>query len=666
MFNSERNETYGVSVDDPIAWTLTTKGFLSDGCNHPVTINGGYGNDTFDVLRNRCVLDLNGDSDNDSFVVRSFAAPEILSDGTLSNETFDVSIQVCGPNTAGEEDFTCGDNTIAIEAPADPDYLVNSLVDIDGGTGIDRLTIVGTEFGDKYVIDDGKVFGGGLTVKFTNINYLDVAGLEGDDEFYVLSTNPSLLLSLYGSLGSDTFSITPESVKPVISKNLRGHRGIVEHRVSSSDPFYKGLKIRGVQCDVMDNDGDFGYVNVADQGGFHLMTEDGEGTFSFFVYPTTRPQQDVVVNIVAPAALDENRYVLVNDGDSAILIFTADKGMVPQKVTVTYNQNVAKLDITEKNLMLKLLVDLDGGNTKDERFIQAQQSLLPIDIRLLPSLTNTNGAKSVSIVERVGGSNVMEGLQGFNTSYDVYLRPCSLASDVKITMDMSVPDQLSLSTTELIGSDFDNDECKATVVVSAIDDAWAEGDQYVNIQHFVSTSEGNPILLTDNSPLFASNVLIHVYDDDTGGVIIRESNGITAVAEMKDAENDGTVNPQLYEDKYFIRLTREPNETVQIDITSIAVATDYESIFTPSGRDFTNRTQIYVNGSETATLIFTTANWSEEVLVVVTAIDDDIEEGVDFLNFASKPSNLVSTFSRDHRDFLIVFFTNAFPYSMSY
>lgn len=62
MFNSERNETYGVSTDDPIDWTLTTKGFLSDGCSHPVTINGGYGNDIFDVLRNTCILDLNGES----------------------------------------------------------------------------------------------------------------------------------------------------------------------------------------------------------------------------------------------------------------------------------------------------------------------------------------------------------------------------------------------------------------------------------------------------------------------------------------------------------------------------------------------------------------------------------------------------------------------------
>ena len=73
-----------------------------------------------------------------------------------------------------EPEYSCGDNSIAVEPPADPDYLVNSLVDIDGGTGNDRLTIVGTEFGDKYVVQDGKIFGGGLTIKFTNIQRLDV------------------------------------------------------------------------------------------------------------------------------------------------------------------------------------------------------------------------------------------------------------------------------------------------------------------------------------------------------------------------------------------------------------------------------------------------------------------------------------------------------------
>ena len=634
MFNSERNESYGVSIADPIQYTLTTKGFLSDGCSHPVTINGGYGNDTFDVLRNKCILDLNGDSDNDSFVVRSFAAA-----------TGNITIKACDKN-ASDSNYTCGDNRFAVEPPANPDYLVNSLVDIDGGTGTDRLTLVGTEFGDKYVIQDGKVFGGGLSIKFTNIDLLDVAAQEGDDEIYVLSTNPSLLLSLYGGLGSDTFVIAPDSVEPVVSKNLRGHRGILEHNITSTDPMYIGLKVRGLQCDVLDNDGDYGYMSVVDQGGFHLMTEDGDGSFIFFIYPTAPPQDDVVVNVVAPAALDTRRWVLVNGEDATILTFNASDRMKPQAVNVTYNPDVMKLDITEKNLLLKILVDLDGGNTQDARFNRTEQSLLPIDIRLLPSLNNTNGAKSVSVVEKNGGTAVMEGPNGFNSTYDVYLRPCNntLFGDIQVTMKMSVPGQLKLSPNVLSWSHF-SDKCKASVEVEALDDNFSEGDHYVNIQHFVNSKNGDPILLADNSVLVAENILVQIYDDDTGGVIIRESNGITALMEMNETDNNGTVPPQLYKDEYYVRLTRAPVGSVEIDVSSIAVATDYRSSFTPKSRNFTKRTQVYVNESETAKLIFSSTNWSTEVLLVVTAIDDEIEEGVDWLNFASQPSNLVSNIS---------------------
>ena len=59
MFNSKRTAHW---VDDPIDTTLTTKGYLSDGCSHPVSIYGYFGNDFFDVLRNKCILDLNGES----------------------------------------------------------------------------------------------------------------------------------------------------------------------------------------------------------------------------------------------------------------------------------------------------------------------------------------------------------------------------------------------------------------------------------------------------------------------------------------------------------------------------------------------------------------------------------------------------------------------------
>jgi hypothetical protein len=110
----------------------------------------------------------------------------------------------------GGEDGHDTFNVAGIEDPVEedvPDYMVNSLVDIDGGTGSNNLTIVGTgkllalsgrcwqsvhnnfilaylgtERNDRYVVKNGLIFGGGLSVKYTNIANLQVSGEAGDDE----------------------------------------------------------------------------------------------------------------------------------------------------------------------------------------------------------------------------------------------------------------------------------------------------------------------------------------------------------------------------------------------------------------------------------------------------------------------------------------------------
>ena len=44
MYNSERTEAYGVNLpEDKVEWTLTTKGFLSNGNTNPLSISGGFG-----------------------------------------------------------------------------------------------------------------------------------------------------------------------------------------------------------------------------------------------------------------------------------------------------------------------------------------------------------------------------------------------------------------------------------------------------------------------------------------------------------------------------------------------------------------------------------------------------------------------------------------------
>ena len=112
------------------------------------------------------------------------------------------------------------------------------------------------------------------------------------------------------------------TIKWALILDISHNRGIIEHEIISDDLEYHGLKIRGVEADVLDNDGNLGYVSVVDQGGFHLMSEDNFGFFSFWVFPTRVPEDDIVVNIVAPAARDTNRYVHVNGNWSSILNFT--------------------------------------------------------------------------------------------------------------------------------------------------------------------------------------------------------------------------------------------------------------------------------------------------------------------------------------------------------
>lgn len=179
------------------------------------------------------------------------------------------------------------------------------------------------------------------------------------------------------------------------------------------------------------------------------------------------------------------------------------------------------------------------------------------------------------------------------------------------------------------------------VAIAAVDDNWAEGDHYSTIFHTITNSTtGDAINLTDGNPLLAANVLVTIYDDDAAGIIIEETNSTTACAELDDEGKGAVAEKWRYEDEYFVRLTKEPAGVVNVNVRSIAVATDRESVFTPPGRNFTKRKQVYVNEELSDVLVFNQSNWFIKQKVKVTAIDDDVEEGVDYLNFASQPSNL--------------------------
>ena len=330
-------------------------------------------------------------------------------------------------------------------------------------------------------------------------------GREGNDKFSILSTSPELQVSVYGNKGSDQFYVTPRKVDPVISKNLRGHRGILEHTINSTtDELYNGLLVEGVAVDVLDNDGNQGYISFVETEAVHLLFEDDyDEHFFFTVFPTRMPEGLVSVNIVGQ--LDDNGETYMqlchvgeclsnpemDDVPRAIILNFTD--ITPQVVEVRYNPVAVPLNVTDENLLIKSVVD--EVVSTDERFIATEQSIIPIDIKLIPSKTSEQ-AKSITIVEPTGKTIVAEGENGFGASYDIYLRPCSdeMKSDTELWINETVPDQVILDMYYINGDDWGTD-CKVTVNVAAYDDDDAKGDHFVTLAHVATnkTSGGEEI-----------------------------------------------------------------------------------------------------------------------------------------------------------------------------
>ena len=256
LYNSRRTPALsGVTDKDVFATIETTRGWLSNGISNPMTINGGDGEDRFIVFHNVAVLTLNGGADNDTFLVQAFAL-------------------------AGSQEDTRGLTDLSGDAGADMiQYAVNAPVNINGGDGFDTVIVIGTEFGDDFVITRSGVYGAGLNVNFINIEYLEVDGAEGDDRFFILSTGINFTTVVTGGLGTDLFSVEgPTPANGVISNDLLGHSGIITHSVESALPAsqYAGLKVIGVGTNVQDNDEPS--VIVTQTGGYSQVIENAAAT----------------------------------------------------------------------------------------------------------------------------------------------------------------------------------------------------------------------------------------------------------------------------------------------------------------------------------------------------------------------------------------------------
>ncbi|MBC2721360.1 MAG: hypothetical protein HGJ97_01595, partial [Desulfosporosinus sp.] len=219
VFNSPR-DAEAVALGDASATVHTTQGFLSRGISVPMIIYGGEGNDSFAVYHNKAELSVFGQDGDDKFLVRAFVVLDSSGDQEMTN-------------------ITTGDgfNEVA--------YAINAPVNIDGGAGFNTLVVLLTEYNDHVVITEDKIYGAGLTVRYTSIQRIEVDGMAGDDVFYVLSTGPGVETVLIGNLGSDTFIIGGDITGQVTAIDEEGKPVILPSPTHKTGSIQGNLKIIG-------------------------------------------------------------------------------------------------------------------------------------------------------------------------------------------------------------------------------------------------------------------------------------------------------------------------------------------------------------------------------------------------------------------------------------
>ena len=301
LFESERTtdkDHSNVKTNDVFKTIKTSQGYLSEGVKHSTSIVGGEGNDTFNVLHNEAAVSLSGGLGNDTFNVAMFQQ---------------------------------------INADKSKSIVENGPVTLIGGAGLDKMSIVGSDGDDDFVISQGRVLSNGIDVQAVSIENKNVYGGDGDDSFYVLDTAKDEVTKLYGNKGNDSFynGGVGTAEKPVIVSNSKN---------SNPDAI-------GVQFDVPKNNtvGDVEPANGAIEYDTDLdcaknyIIENGVVKSVYKIHLDKEPEKGEVVSVTvfAPGETTES----LNRGDHGIWLVDGNNKYVK---SITYKFTIDGAGETHK------------------------------------------------------------------------------------------------------------------------------------------------------------------------------------------------------------------------------------------------------------------------------------------------------------------------------
>jgi len=546
-----------IETEDFFFTIETTVGWLSNGISKPMTIYGGTENDYFTVFHNKEVLSLFGEDGDDTFLIKAFA---LAGSQEPQRERTDVS------GGAGVDLVQ---------------YAMNAPVNIDGGDGFDTVIIIGTEFGDDFIITKNGVYGAGLNVNFVNIESLSVDGAEGDDRFYVMSTSEKFATQIFGGLGSDTFNMSGDT-PPVISNDLRGHSGVITHEIENTDTdtIYDETIIAGISANVADNDKQDPTVVISEADGSTVVTEGGAwDLYQIVLSKSPGAGKEVIVQVMAPVQTQDQE----EKGSKLLMLYsTSETAYTPDRTTIALKFDDSNWDIP-KTVWVgapnnatdpKLDYDDDAIEGPATGFINhVVTSDIGIPGPLHPEVISSQVLPDGRKVTYFRDNQVDFELEGVSSGYMVYINDGPGAGQ-------------SLRIKEILATD------SHTLVL------------YGHFRSdYMPTGASTYTINQDISAVRAVTALVH--DNDKAGVIVTQTDASTELFE------DGAT------DEIKVRLTRQPTDDVEVTLLSNDGQVEFS----------TTQPDAYYDGDGNLVLKFTSLNYDTDQTVTVTALDDSVREG---------------------------------------
>jgi hypothetical protein len=530
------NQNIDLTSDgDDIELQQITRGWLSPGITFPMTIYGGEDGDAFSVYSNKAVLRMEGEGGNDNFVIRAFVVEDdILAGGGEGDDTFH--------------------------------YNINAPVSINGGDGFDTVVALGTEKADAFIISEEGIFGAGLSIRVDGVEEaLEVDGLEGDDQFFILGTRHAVVTTVIGGLGSDTFNVSGNVTANVISQDLNGVSGVINHGAVSPDTEYDKLLVDGLRLTIADER--HGKVVIDESDGRTELVED-DGSVDVYevslAVPITMVSASTVLHITvsAPRASSyDTRRPRRNTGDpggphaaesvllsvdngatyvaAGVLTFDQSNWSSPQRVMVRAAHDDAIEG--ERNVEISHSIVVESNSAADRAMFRPED----VPIRNVKVRVVDEDLGSVLIQETDGGTLVLEGQDGAGAISDTYDMKLSVPPTANVTVNLSHDDQIQVfdESNQLITSVAftpGNWDQMRTLTVKAFDDFIPENPVISRITHEFDS--------TDAVYGAAAGVEldVRVEDNEAARVLVTESDGGTRL--VKGVSGDD----------YRLRLVNQP------------------------------------------------------------------------------------------------------------